>query len=94
MGKKGRLRSEWAANKARATTSPSCGRMRRKATDDELFLGRNNPTRWVPWSLGGRADNNRRFRNYRYKPKCRGDAWTVGQLKMREKFGFESRLLP
>jgi hypothetical protein len=42
------------------------------------------------------AGNICRFRNYRYKPTCHGEAEAIGRLNRRAKsvFGLESRLLP
>jgi len=76
--------------------SSSRDRMHRKAIDDELILCRDIPRRLARRSPCCIAGNTCRFRNYRYKPTCHGEAEARGRQNTRRKFvfGLESRLLP
>ena len=76
--------------------SSSRDRMHRKATDDELVLCRDIPRRLARRSPCCIAGNTCRFRNYRCKPTCHGEAEATGRLNTRAKsvFALESRLLP
>jgi len=76
--------------------SPSRVRMHRKAIDDELILCHDIARRLARRSPCCIVGNTCRFRNYRYKPTCHGEAEASRRLNTRAKsvFELESRLLP
>ena len=76
--------------------SPSRVRMHSKAIDDELILCHDIARRLARRSPCCIAGNTCRFRNYRYKPTCHGEAEASRRLNSRAKFvfGLESRSLP